>query len=84
MSWDREPLFAKASLYFEKAFEQDREEPFFGLWCAMGLELLLRSAVSNVSPTLLAEPQRDHQNLLHALNLDPQKVEKYLLGLLRF
>lgn len=80
MSWDRESLFAKASLYFEKAFEQDREEPFFGLWCAMGLELLLRSAVSNVSPTLLAEPHRDHQNLLHALNLGSPKSRKISIG----
>lgn len=80
MSWDRESLFLKASLYFEKAFEEDREESFFGLWCAMGLELLLRSAVSNISPTLLAEPHRDHQNLLHALNLGSPKSRKISIG----
>lgn len=76
MSWEREPLFTKAKLYFEKAFNEDKEEPFFGLWCAMGLELLARSAISKVSPTLLAEPDRDHQNLLHALNLGSSKSQR--------
>jgi hypothetical protein len=69
MSWERQPLFTKAKLFFEKASNEDKEEPFFGLWCAMGLELLARSAIAKVSPTLLAEPDREHQNLLHALNL---------------
>lgn len=35
----------------------------------MGLELLARSAIAKVSPTLLAEPDREHKNLLHALGL---------------
>lgn len=76
MSWEREPLFTKAKLFFEKAFDEDKEEPFFGLWCSMGLELLARAAVSKVSPTLLAEPDRDHQNLLHALNLGSLKTQR--------
>jgi len=73
MSWEREPLFTKAKLYFEKAYDEDKEEPYFGLWCAMGLELLARAAISYVSPTLLAEPDREHQNLLHALGLGSVK-----------
>jgi hypothetical protein len=80
MSWDREPLFTKAKLYFEKAYEEDKEVSYFGLWCAMGLELLARSAVSHISPTLLAEPDRDHQNLLHALNLGSGKSQKKSIG----
>ncbi|MEZ5029766.1 MAG: hypothetical protein R2787_00015 [Saprospiraceae bacterium] len=76
MSWEREPLWTKAKMYFEKAFTEDREEPYFGLWCAMGLELLARSAVSKVSPTLLADPDREQQNLLHALNLGSAKSQK--------
>lgn len=76
MSWEREPLWTKAKIYFEKAFTEDREQPYFGLWCAMGLELLARSAISKVSPTLLAEPDRDQQNLLHALNLGSAKTQK--------
>lgn len=76
MSWEREPLFTKAKLYFEKAYVEDKEEPYFGLWCAMGLELLARSAVSSISPTLLAEPDREHQNLLHALGLGSAKSQR--------
>lgn len=76
MSWEREPLFSKAKLFFEKAYEEDKEETFFGLYCALGLELLARSAVASVSPTLLAEPDKDHQNLLHALNLGSAKTQR--------
>lgn len=76
MSWEREPLFSKAKIYFEKAFEEDKEESFFGLYCALGLELLSRSAIAHVSPTLLAEPDKDHQNLLHALNLGSAKTQR--------
>ncbi|GAB5526803.1 MAG: hypothetical protein Roseis2KO_46750 [Roseivirga sp.] len=81
MSWEREPLFTKAKLYLEKAFDEDKEEPFFGLYCALGLELLARSAIAKVSPTLLAEPDREHQNLLHALNLGSLKSQKKSIGM---
>lgn len=76
MSWNREALFTKAKLYFEKAFEEDKNNSFFGLWCAMGLELLARSAISSVSPTLLADPDPTHQNLLHALGHGSSKSKK--------
>jgi hypothetical protein len=76
MSWEREPLFTKSKLFFEKGFDEDKESPFFGLWCAMGLELLTRSAVASVSPTLLADPDPSHQNLLHALNLGSLKSKR--------
>lgn len=76
MSWDREPLFTKSKLFFEKAYEEEKDSPFFGLWCAMGLELLIRSAVSHISPTLLADPDPSHQNLLHALNLGSTKSKR--------
>ncbi|WES99321.1 MULTISPECIES: hypothetical protein [Chryseobacterium] len=76
MSWEREPLFVKSKLFFEKGFDEDKESPFFGLWCAMGLELLARSAVAHISPTLLADPDPSHQNLLHALNLGSTKSKK--------
>lgn len=76
MSWEREPLWSKARLFFEKAFSEERENPAFGLWCTMGLELLARSAISKISPTLLAEPDREHKYLLHALNLGSVKTPK--------
>src|SRR5580704_17434650 len=75
MSWERDPLWAKSRLYFERAFAESRDDPRFGLWCSFGLELLARSAVASVSPTLLAEPQSDHRFLLHALNCGSEKVE---------
>lgn len=68
MTWERDPLWAKARFYFEQAFHEPRDDPRFGLWCSLALELLARAALASVSPTLLAEPDRDHRNLLHALN----------------
>ncbi|HEX2882734.1 MAG TPA: hypothetical protein VHO25_24615, partial [Polyangiaceae bacterium] len=56
-----------AKLFLERAFQIDRDSPEFGLWCTFGLELLARAAVASISPTLLAEPDRDQNNLLHAL-----------------
>jgi hypothetical protein len=43
--------------------------PYFGLWCSLGLELLARAAVASVSPTLLAEPDKKHENLLRVLGV---------------
>jgi phage FluMu protein Com len=67
MSWEREPLWTKSKLYFERAFDVDRSDDVFGLWCAMGLELLSRSTVSYFSPVLLAEPDKEHRHVLSAL-----------------
>ena len=68
MSWERDPLWAKSRLFFEQAFSKSRDDPLFGLWCAMGLEMLARAALASVSPTLLAAPDKNHKHLLHALN----------------
>lgn len=76
MSWERDPLWAKAKLFFERALNESREEPIFGLWCALGLELLARTAIASVSPTLLAESANDHRHLLHALNLGSEKYPR--------
>ena len=54
MSWERDPLWAKAKLYFERALSQSREEPQFGLWCSLGLELLARSCRISKPSTLSA------------------------------
>lgn len=77
MSWERDPLLAKARLYVERGLEYSREDPQFGLWCAFGLELLARAAVASVSPALLAEPTSDQKSLLHALGKgDPRTGPK--------
>jgi len=80
MSWEKDPLWAKSKLYFQYAFEFPREDARFGLWCAMGLELLARAAVASVSPTLLAEPDREQKNLLHALNRGSERTPRKSLA----
>ena len=80
MSWEKDALWAKSKLFFQKAFTCSREDPTFGLWCSLSLELLARSAVSSISPTLLAEPDRDHRNLLHALGRGSSKVTPKSIG----
>jgi predicted RNA-binding Zn-ribbon protein involved in translation (DUF1610 family) len=80
MSWERDPLWAKARLYFERAFDEPRDDPRFGLWCSLGLELLARAAVASVSPTLLAEPDKEHKFLLHALKRGSQTTPPRSIG----
>jgi len=76
MSWDRDPLWAKARLFFEQAFNESRDTSIFGLYCSFGLELLARSALAAISPTLLAEPNKEHKHLLYALNRGSSKVQR--------
>ena len=76
MSWERDPLWAKARLFFERAFAESRDDPVFGLWCSLGLELLARAALASISPTLLAEPDNEHKYLLHALNRGSERTPR--------
>ena len=76
MSWEKDTLVAKAKLFFGYAFECQREDTRFGLFSAMGLELLARAALAKISPTLLAEPDADHKHLLHALGIGESRVNK--------
>lgn len=69
MIWDRSALWNKAVLFMERASAEDRSGEAFGLWAAMGLELLARSAVSKTSPALLADPDKEQKNLLHAFGV---------------
>ena len=80
MSWERDPLLAKAKLFFGRAFEFERDDPQFGLWCAFGLELLARAAISSVSLTLLAEPDDDHKHLLFALGKSNERGSGKSIG----
>ena len=36
MSWERDPLWAKAKLYFERGFTFPRGDPQFGFWVCLG------------------------------------------------
>lgn len=80
MSWERDPLWAKSRLFFERAFDESRDDPAFGLWCSLGLELLARAALASVSPTLLAEPDIEHKYLLHALNRGSERTARRSIG----
>ena len=74
MSWERDPLWVKARLFFERAFDQTRDDPTFGLWCSFGLEILARAALASISPALLAEPDHEHKYLLHALGRGADRI----------
>lgn len=80
MSWERDPLWAKARLFFQRAFAEPRDDPAFGLWCSLGLEVLARSALASISPTLLAEHDRDHKHLLHALGRGSERTPRKSIG----
>lgn len=66
MNWTKDSLLSKAKVFFEKAEEEQRDSLFYGMYCALGLELLARASLANVSPTLLADPSSP-TNLLYAL-----------------
>lgn len=69
--WSQESLFCKAQLFFEQMESHNADDWQFGLWSALGLELLCRSALAHVSPVLLADNRGDWRNLAHALGRDP-------------
>ena len=68
MNWSKDALLSKAKIYFTKASSEDRDSMFFGMYCALGLELLARAALAKISPALLADPSST-ENLLYALSL---------------
>lgn len=80
MAWDQESLWSKAKLFMERAFDQREDDSQFGLWAALSMELLARSALAAVSPTLLAEPEQNHRNLLHALGRGTPKTPPRSVG----
>ncbi|MBY3343649.1 hypothetical protein [Rhizobium laguerreae] len=70
-NWDAEALFLKAQRYAERMAASDGdgwEQPF---WSSLSLELLARAALSNVSPALLVENDKDWTHLYHALGFEP-------------
>lgn len=67
MNWSKDALFQKAKLFFGKAFAEEKDSPFLGIFCTLGLELIARAAVANVSPALLAESSNANANILYAL-----------------
>ena len=72
--WSADTLFSKAQRYVAEMLGHPRDSWIFGLWSALALELLARSALAKVSPVLLAdisEPRRSWHNLYFALGHSP-------------
>lgn len=68
--WSKEALLAKAQRYAEVMLEQQRDEWQFGFWSSLVLEHLVRAAVANISPALLADG-KDWNNIYYALGHAP-------------
>lgn len=69
-TWTEDSLFAKAKVYIEQMEKSVAGDWQYGLWSALCLELLARSALAHISPVLLADAKY-WQNLIHALGMAP-------------
>ena len=49
---------------------EDKDTSYFGIFSAIGLELLARAAVASVHPALLAESDPSQKNIIYALGLN--------------
>jgi hypothetical protein len=56
MNWSKDALLSKAKIYFEKANKEDRDSVFFGMYSALGMELLARAALAQISWLLQSVP----------------------------
>jgi hypothetical protein len=77
MKWDPELLYQKAKLYLERANEFDHETHEFPLWSSLALELLARSALTHVHPSLNADPQHP-ESMLYACGIEGTQQPKSL------
>jgi hypothetical protein len=66
MPYDSEGLWIKARLFVNRAMDDDREFEEAAFWACCALELLGKSALSRVSPLLIALPTDDGNSLLIA------------------
>jgi hypothetical protein len=85
MDWNPDALWSKAKLYMDRAINEQRDGSLFPFWCSLALEFLARSALAKISPTLLAEPDREMKNILYALGKGtPSKGPKSINAILVF
>lgn len=64
-------LFQKSKLYVQRALDEDRETDLFPFWLSLSLELLSRSTLARISPSLLAEvSQGENSNILYAFGYE--------------
>ena len=68
--WSTDTLYAKSKLYMDQMESNIADQWQYGLWSALCLELLSRSALSNISPILLAD-SGNWRNLNYAIGNAP-------------
>ncbi|GAW96559.1 MULTISPECIES: hypothetical protein [Colwellia] len=68
--WESDSLYAKALIYIQQMENSIAEDWQYGLWSSFALELLARSALSNISPVLLAD-SKNWRNITFALGSAP-------------
>lgn len=75
MDWESNTLYNKAKLYAQRAHDEPVESALFGFWMSLSLELLARSALAQIHPVLLADPQQQ-DNIQYAFGIIPKSVPK--------
>jgi hypothetical protein len=78
MIWEHNILFNKARFYILKAEEQENNNTLRPLLYSFALELLCKSSLSYIHPTLIADPQDEGQSLMYALGLPNKGQPKSL------
>jgi hypothetical protein len=68
MQWDHSRLLTKAELYCARANDCSKDDPLFGFWSSLYLELLARAALAKIHPSLLADP-KDGSNILYGFGV---------------
>jgi len=72
--WSKDDLLKKAQKYAQIMCTHSRDSWEYAFWSTLVLELLARAALSNVSPTLLAD-SKDWNNLYIALGYKPKAAK---------
>lgn len=72
-TWNSEALVAKAQRYAENMLASQRDDWQFALWSSLTLEFLLRAALADYDPVLLADAKGDWNNVLSAAGYEPKK-----------
>lgn len=70
MIWEKDLLLNKASYFIERAEELDNDDPIRPLFYSFSLELICKAGLSNIHPTLVADPQKEGANILYALGFN--------------